>query len=102
MTRRFYFSEQTAGQMLDILVVFDGCFFWKGTFHTSEVAAPVLAKYETGRTTEHPDTASGYREVSETDFWNEAGSASSFIRWALSAYDVHLSRMSMTPVTDKR
>lgn len=102
MERRFYFSEQPAVGELDILVVFAACFFWKGTFQPGTGNEPVLAKYETGRITEHPQILAGYREVSETDFWDEAGSRSPFIRWVLSGYDVHLSRMSFTPDPDKR
>lgn len=101
MERRFYFSEMGVSSELDILVVFDNCFFWKGLFHTGGEKEPVLVSFETGRITEHPNTQEGYREVPEPDFWNETGSGAPFIRWALSGYDVHLSRMSLTPDNGK-
>lgn len=101
MERRFYFSEKEVSSELAILVVFDNCFFWKGLFQTDGEKEPVLISFETGRLSDGAKTQEGYREVSEHDFWDKVASGSTFIRWALSGYDVHLSRMSLTPDNGK-
>lgn len=98
MTRQFYLAEQPDEEVFNILVVFDNRYFWKASFGSEDTG---LENYATGRITDPVHTTDGFREVTEDEFWDGTGARSSFIRWALSAYDVHLTSMSLTPSADK-
>jgi hypothetical protein len=92
MTRKYFYRWQPEEKQLDVLVVFNGKYFWEATFtpEGSTHARTRLFSSRSGLCTLSGERQAALTECEEEEFWKNTGKHSHFIRWAISAYTLHL------------
>jgi len=91
MTRKYFYSWQPEARQLDVRVLFNEKYFWEATFSpegTKQLRTRLYSSYSglCVLMSENPSLI----ECTEEEFWKNTRNHGYFIRWAISAYVLHL------------